>query len=173
MIYIKQFLLLAAIFIVSANSSAENDLLTRKNLKALNKAIEKHFPNNPKAEFSELNQFESHNNLTVVEILPADKTSPVGWGTITEAKGRFDFFDFLALYNQNKELVHLEILRYPSSHGYQVTSRKWLRQFTGLTTKDTIKVGQQVDGISGATLSVNGLVQRLNDLSKIIMQIKM
>ena len=84
---------------------------------------------------------------------------------ITSAKGRFDYFDFLLIYNNIYQIKYIEILEYRSDHGYQITNKKWLSQFYGKTACDLV-YSKDVDAISGATLSVNGLKSSLSRLCK-------
>ncbi len=51
---------------------------------------------------------------------------------ISSAKGRYERFDFMVLYQMDKKLVEIRILTYRSEHGSQVSSKKWLNKFTEL-----------------------------------------
>ena len=74
----------------------------------------------------------------------------------------------MVLYDENKEVMHLKILHYRSSRGYRINSKRWLSNFTGISSRDTVEKGQQVDGISGATMSVDGLIRKLNEIAEVI-----
>jgi hypothetical protein len=92
---------------------------------------------------------------------------PIGFLVISSAKGRYDYFDFMLVYNLEKQLIDIRILTYRSEHGSQVTSRSWLRRFTDLNTSDTIRYGVEIDALSGATFSASSLtleVDRINGL---------
>lgn len=71
---------------------------------------------------------------------------------------------FLTLFSAQGQVLQSEILKYRESHGEQVTRPKWLAQFKGKKAEDSWIVGKDIDGISGATLSVNSMtlaIQRL------------
>ena len=72
------------------------------------------------------------------------------------------------LYDENKEVMHLDILHYRSSHGYQIDSKRWLSNFKGISSRDTVEKGQQIDEITGATMSVDGQIRKMNEIAEVI-----
>ncbi len=81
-----------------------------------------------------------------------------------EAESFEQFFYFTA-FNKDKKITKVRVLEYVSDHGYQIASKGWLKQFE----KDSIfKVSQNVDAISGATISVNSITQGINQQMEII-----
>ena len=59
-------------------------------------------------------------------------------------------------------ILELRVLEYASTYGYQMTAKWWLNQFKQWT--GTAEEIQAVDGISGATVSVNAFVDDLKAL---------
>lgn len=59
-------------------------------------------------------------------------------------------------------ILELRVLEYASTYGYQMTAKWWLNQFKHWT--GTAAEIQAVDGISGATVSVNAFVDDLQQL---------
>lgn len=72
---------------------------------------------------------------------------------------------FLALYNLQGQLITSEVIKYRESHGDKVCRPKWLAQFRGKKAGDSWVVGKDIDGISGATLSVHSMTQALHRLA--------
>jgi len=165
---LKHLFVLFILLGITTTTSAREELLTKRNLKSLNKAIEKNFEKHSGLMHNNLDVAEDAEKLVVLEIKSKGIADPLGWGCIAKAKGRLDYFDFLVLYDNNKEVIHLEILQYRSSHGYHIDSKRWLNNFKGLSVRDTIEKGQQVDGISGATMSVDGLIRKMNEIAGVI-----
>lgn len=155
-------------FTTVTNISSQNDLLTQRNKKALDKAIEKNFDQPPGETWETTRTGNEDKEICIVKIVSEEKNKPAGWGVIAKAKGRREYFDFMVLFNKQKEIKHIEIIKYRSSHGYQITSKRWLRDFKGLTAAEPIQIGDHVDGISGATLSSHGLVKALNKILPLI-----
>ena len=101
----------------------------------------------------------------------------VGYGFITTAKactvngclihredykGQFEEFTFITLYNLDDEILKIKILDYPSDYGYEITSKNWLKQFNQ-TNGHNLTIDKDIDGISGATISVNSLINELEN----------
>jgi len=62
------------------------------------------------------------------------------------------------------KLVEMEVLIYRETHGWEVRYPFFSKQFKGLTLKGDRGLDREIDGISGATLSVNALT-RLSELA--------
>jgi Na+-translocating ferredoxin:NAD+ oxidoreductase RnfG subunit len=92
-----------------------------------------------------------------------DKTSknPLGILETTSTKGKFDKFDFMVLYNMDKTINKVRVLIYREDHGGEIGSKRWLRQFEGKSIKNSKSLYQEVDGISGATLSSNAITNEI------------
>lgn len=71
--------------------------------------------------------------------------------------------EYVVAFDRKGRIVFLKILNYSSSYGVQITLPKWSRKFLGKTT-DELEVGRTVDGVSGATLSVKGVVGDLKEI---------
>lgn len=87
----------------------------------------------------------------------------VGYLIVTSSKGRYDYFDYMIIFNPDKSIRYIEILEYRSEHGYEVSSQRWLKQFYSSNNCD-YSYGTNIDAISGATYSASSLS---NDVSLI------
>jgi len=64
------------------------------------------------------------------------------------------------LYFSIQKTVQLvEVYNYQATHGYEITAKGWLKQFVGYSAKDTLLVNKDIDGISGATISVFAITE--------------
>ncbi len=88
---------------------------------------------------------------------------------IAEAKGRYDYFDYLMAVNKDFKIEKLRILKYRSEHGDEVKSKNWLSQFEDYSLEEQLRYKKEVSALSGATLSANGLV---NDIPKTLSILK-
>jgi len=79
-----------------------------------------------------------------------------GFLVTAKAPSKYNNFDFFVILNLNFKIEYLEIMKYRENWGYEITNKKWLRQFSKLTD---IRLGSknQVQAISGATISVHSL----------------
>lgn len=57
---------------------------------------------------------------------------------------------------RNGKIVEIKVLVYRESHGWEVSKPFFTKQFVGATFSDR-KLDQRIDGIVGATLSVNAM----------------
>ena len=100
-----------------------------------------------------------------------DKTSPNGkfysieghsdYVFIGYSPSRFENFDFMVLLDKEDKVKLVKVLVYRENYGGEIGSKRWLRQFIGMT-----KPKPFVDAISGATISVNSMKYSLNKLIK-------
>lgn len=68
-----------------------------------------------------------------------------------------EYFDYMILFDAERTVRQVRILNYQASHGEMIAAPGWLRKFEGHHHKKPLEVGRQIDAISGATLSVNGI----------------
>ena len=78
-------------------------------------------------------------------------------------KGRHDEFEFLIFINLKKDVEFVRIVNYISDHGGEIASRRWLDQFIGYSGRD-LKYGEDIQAISGATISANSVVSRIKEI---------
>lgn len=84
--------------------------------------------------------------------------------TSCESDTRREMIYYYALQSPTDGRIQLlRVLEYESNYGFEITSRGWLRQFLGLQPGEA-KVGHTIDGLSGATVSVEALVEDVNAL---------
>ena len=68
--------------------------------------------------------------------------------------GESEYFDYFILFDRNKTVQLVKVFNYQSTHGYEITSRGWLKQFIGHNGTEPLEVNKNIDAISGATISV-------------------
>ncbi|MCU4154697.1 FMN-binding protein [Carboxylicivirga sp. A043] len=83
--------------------------------------------------------------------------------------GESEYFDYLMVFNAKGEVIMVKVFNYQATHGHEVTAKGWLKQFIGYNTSENeLEVGKNIDSISGATISVNGITQDISDKTQII-----
>lgn len=80
-----------------------------------------------------------------------------GYLYVGETPSLKNVFDYMILFDKNWTIVQVKVLIYREEHGRQIGSVRWLRQFDGLGPADRPVLGDDVDGISGATISANSM----------------
>ena len=86
-----------------------------------------------------------------------------------EAAQAYETFDYIVLFNPDFSIKKVEIAQYPGAYGYQICRRGWLTQFIGKTT--SLKLNEDIDGVSGATISAQFLIDDINVVKDNLAQI--
>lgn len=77
----------------------------------------------------------------------------VGYVFVDEVIGREDFITYAAGIDAAGHLSALEVLAYRESHGGEIRSDAWRRQFAGRQGLGQLRVQTDIKNIAGATLS--------------------
>jgi FMN-binding domain len=81
------------------------------------------------------------------------RVSTGGWFIVDNVVGKHDFIPFALGLDQSGAVTGIEILEYRESYGGQIREPRWLAQFTGKREGARLKLGDDIQNISGATLS--------------------
>lgn len=102
------------------------------------------------------------NSKNFYSINSSDKI--LGYALIDKAASKAYDFDYLVLLNPKLEIININILIYREEHGNEISSKRWLKQFFGLGTNDEAILQKNIDGISGATISVRSMTTEINNV---------
>ena len=100
----------------------------------------------------------------------------VGWVLFDRTIGKYDFIDYAVGFTKDGISTGLEILAYRESHGGEVRSSPWRKQFAGKKNADQLRFHDDIRNISGATMSCQHVTegaQRLSVLAQWLMQNKL
>jgi len=92
----------------------------------------------------------------------------IGYYYLGKAYGKADYFDFMVIFDTDLMISKVKILVYREDHGGEVGSKRWLKQFIGKTTTNTLKYQKNIAAISGATISAKSMTFEVNKLLKAI-----
>lgn len=65
----------------------------------------------------------------------------------------FEFFDYYMVLSSQGEVLLVRIYNYQATRGHEVMSKGWLKQFVGVLPHQKLEVGEDIQAISGATIS--------------------
>lgn len=82
--------------------------------------------------------------------------------------GEFEFFDYFTIYDTSLTVIQVSVYNYEATHGHEITARGWLKQFIGYKTGLKLETGKNIDAISGATISVNGIVDDIKEKTHLL-----
>ena len=75
----------------------------------------------------------------------------------------YEYFDYFILFDDRGSVQLVRVFNYEATHGQEITSRGWLKQFAGYSDAKTLEVGKNIDAISGATVSVYAITLDIQD----------
>lgn len=90
-------------------------------------------------------------------------------GNITGEIG-YEYFDYFILYDASGNILQTKVFNYQATHGQEITARGWLKQFDGYSGKSDLRVGHEIDAISGATISVYAITQDIKEKTQLLQQ---
>ena len=77
----------------------------------------------------------------------------IGAAIILDEPGKWGPIKFIISLTPEGEIQDAAVMRYTETRGRPVASRNFLRQFFGKTLNDPIRLDEDIQGISGATVS--------------------
>lgn len=79
-----------------------------------------------------------------------------------------EFFDYFIFFDSKKTVMFVDVYNYQATHGYEVTAKGWLKQFTGFSGEKELIVNKDIDGISGATVSVFAITADIQEKTRLL-----
>lgn len=89
----------------------------------------------------------------------------------TQAEKDSEYFDYFILYDAAGAIKLVKVYNCQTSHGQEITSSSWLKQFRNYNAGADLVVGKNVDGISGATISVDAITADIEHKTRLLKQI--
>jgi hypothetical protein len=80
----------------------------------------------------------------------------------------FEFFDYFVILDTSIVVKKVKIFNYQATHGHEVMSSGWLRQFIGYNGDEDLKYGRDIEAISGATISAKSLNADVQFFTKVL-----
>ncbi len=92
-----------------------------------------------------------------------DNNQLIGYAYVAKAPSKTDEFDYLILLDKNLIVAKTKVLIYREDYGSEIGSKRWLRQFIGKSSNDTLKYQRDIMAISGATISASSMTIAINN----------
>ena len=100
------------------------------------------------------------NRIYFWEITQQD--SLIGLVVLDNVKGKSQPITFVVFFDPNGKVLKSHIVKYREPIGGEVSNQYWLKQFFGKSWESDYQVGTDIDGISGATISVNAVTRGIH-----------
>ncbi|MEE8336231.1 MAG: FMN-binding protein [Candidatus Neomarinimicrobiota bacterium] len=97
--------------------------------------------------------------------------SLAGYALLDNVLGKSMPITFIVFFDLEGIILGTRVVKYREAIGGEISSSRWNRQFFGKDYTSGFKIGADIDGISGATISVKSMtrgIQRLTFLLKYI-----
>jgi Na+-translocating ferredoxin:NAD+ oxidoreductase RnfG subunit len=116
---------------------------------------------------------EIHKSLKKLQLFQLDGTKErKGYLFLSAAPSRYNDFDLMVIYNQSLEIIATKVLIYREDWGAEIGSKRWLKQFLGKSAQDELRLGYEIQGISGATVSVISATNAITLMTSKISELK-
>jgi hypothetical protein len=161
-----KFTLLAMVFIMAFGYSGP---LPSSHLKKVNKELKQLWPEKdvkikPFLIDNANSQLAENIGIEEVYALVSDGNE-LGFMVYFKVASKFDVFDLALFYDTNLLIKSMKVLEYREDHGGEVGSSRWLKQFIGLGKDDAIRLNDDIQGISGATISCESATKGAKDIT--------
>lgn len=98
--------------------------------------------------------------------------SALGYAYLGQAPSMKNVFDYLVIMQTDLQIKKAKVLIYREDYGRQIGSQRWLKQFIGARYGDVINYGEEIDAISGATISAKSMTQAVKRVLETMTQLK-
>ena len=102
----------------------------------------------------------------------SNNDTTIAYALMDNVLGKSMPITFLVILNNEGSILASEVIKYREAYGSEVGNKNWLAQFTYFNDTTDFKVGKNIDGISGATISVNSLSKGIQKIAILFPLIK-
>jgi len=100
------------------------------------------------------------------------KDTTIAYALMDNVLGKSMPITFLVIVGIDGRIIISKVIKYREAYGGEVGNKNWLAQFTHFSDTSDFKVGKNIDGISGATISVNSLAKGIQKMAVLFPLIK-
>lgn len=95
-----------------------------------------------------------------------------GFAILDNVYGKSMPITFLVIFDGNCKILNSSVIKYREPYGGAVRNEEWNSQFKNKDADSGYDVGIDIDGISGATISVNSISKGVRKLALLMPEIK-
>ena len=96
----------------------------------------------------------------------------IAYAFLDNVKGKSMPITFMVILNKEGTIKNTNVIKYREPYGGEVGNNRWLEQFNEKNEKSNYNVGKTIDGITGATISVNSLSKGIKKIVLLYSQVK-
>ena len=72
---------------------------------------------------------------------------------------------FMVILNIDGDIINTNVVKYREAYGGEVGNKGWLQQFINLNNSSSYNIGKDINGISGATISVKSMSKGIKKIT--------
>lgn len=95
-----------------------------------------------------------------------------GYAVLDNVYGKSMPITFVVVFDEQFNILNSDVVKYREPYGGAVQSDEWNKQFKGKNAASGYNVGDEISGISGATISVHSLAKGIRKLALLMPKIK-
>jgi Na+-translocating ferredoxin:NAD+ oxidoreductase RnfG subunit len=104
--------------------------------------------------YQEGSESENVTSATKIDFHVASKNGDkIGIAIVDVEPGKWGPVEFMVALGPEGAVKKVRVMSYQEKRGRPIARRSFMRQYQGKTSKDPLKVGKDITGISGATIS--------------------
>ncbi|WP_428423203.1 FMN-binding protein [Methylibium sp.] len=92
----------------------------------------------------------------------------LGYVVVDDVVGKFELISYAVGIAKDGRVQQVEVLSYRESHGHEIRLPAWRRQFVGKTVAAPIRIGEDINNISGATLSCSHVTEGVRRIVAVV-----
>jgi len=96
----------------------------------------------------------------------------IAYAFLDNVKGKSMPITFMVILDMGGNVINVSIIKYREAYGGQISNKKWLAQFINRNNKSDYVIGKNIDGITGATISVNSLSKGIQKIALLFNKVK-
>lgn len=89
----------------------------------------------------------------------------VAYVMFAKAMGKVDSFIYMIIFKPDGAIELVSVLLYKENYGGEIGSKRFLKQFEGKSNGLNMEYNKDIDGISGATISVQAITRSIKENS--------
>lgn len=89
---------------------------------------------------------------------------PAGWFFVDQVIGKHEFITYALALDPDGAVRGIEVMDYRETYGYEIRNAEWRRQFAGKRNGDALKLGGDIQNVTGATLSCRNVTNGVKRL---------
>lgn len=99
------------------------------------------------------------------QLFKIETTKLVGYAYLDRKPSHSAEFDYMVVFDEKLTILSVQLLVYREERGIEIGSLRWLKQFIGKSETSEMKFGDDIQNISGSTISAQSITKGINELT--------